>query len=97
MNTLIKGIHYEVSETTEEFIEKKLKKLSFAEKDIVELEIIVKGEKSSYVVEANLHYKWKKHEYFSVETKKLYPGIESLFDKLVYAVKKEKEKIVEHH
>ncbi len=97
MDTLIKGIHYDVSETTEDFINKKLKKLAFAEADITKLEIIIKGEKSSFVLEANLHLRWKKHEYFSVKAKKLYPGLEILFDKLVYSVKKEKEKIVEHH
>ncbi len=96
MNYEVKGIHYEVSETTKEHIAKKMKRLDFASDLVTDLAVSLIREKNLYKVEANTNFRWGTSAHLSVDAHELYKGIEILFDKLENKFRKEKEKIQEH-
>ncbi len=98
MNLEIKGIHYNVSETTREFFDKKLQKIAFAEKYIQNMTITVSKEHvgQGYKLEAKIHFSWGLIKMLSTECYELYEGIELLIDKIDSLVRKEKGKIQEH-
>lgn len=97
MTVNVKGVHYNVSETTNEYIEKKLEKLEFVEDLIVDLHIIItKESKGFYTVESNIHFRWGQNNHIKVEERELYKAIDEIFDKLLIKVSKEKEKIKQH-
>ena len=58
MNYEVKGIHYEVSETTKEHIAKKMKRLDFASDLVTDLAVSLIREKNLYKVEANTIILW---------------------------------------
>ncbi|MDA3832316.1 MAG: HPF/RaiA family ribosome-associated protein [Spirochaetales bacterium] len=41
MNLEIRGVHYNISDTTQEFIEKKLERIDFAKDYIVDLSVLI--------------------------------------------------------
>ena len=97
MNYEVKGIHYEVSDTTREHIAKKMKRLSFASDLVVDCTISLIREKSGYKVDANTNFRWGATSHLSVDCHELYKGIEILIDKLENKIRKEKEKIQDHN
>jgi putative sigma-54 modulation protein len=96
MNIEIKGIHYDISQTTEDFINKKLKRLDHVKDLMVDLLLTVTHEKKEFKVDATVNFRWGLSAHISVSSIDLYPGIENLIDKLDQKATKEKEKIQEH-
>lgn len=97
MNLEIKGVHYDVSSTTKEFITKKLEKISFAEDYIIDLTVSITKEKPGYTVESTVHFRWGHTSHVTAApTHELYEGIELMIDKLEHVVRKEKERMKEH-
>lgn len=96
MNLELKGIHYNISDATTDFIDKKLQRISFAKDHIVDLLITVTKEKQGYKVEGNVHFRWGKSAHIGVESYELYEGIELFVDKLELKVRKEKSKVTSH-
>ncbi len=98
MNLEIKGVHYNVSDTTREFFDKKLQKLAFAEKYIHDLTITIIKEHvgQGYHLEAKVHFSWGPVKMVNTECYELYEGIELIIDKLDALARKEKGKIQEH-
>lgn len=97
MTVNVKGVHYNVSDNTNEYIKKRLEKLEFVEDLIVDLDIIIKKEtKGFFSVESNIHFRWGKKNHLKVEERELYKAIDELFDKMLIKISKEKEKIKEH-
>ena len=96
MNYEVKGIHYDVSDTTRDHIAKKMKRLEFASDLVTDLSFSLIREKHGYKVEANTNFRWGKASHVSVECHELYKGIELVMDKLEGKVHKEKEKIQSH-
>lgn len=94
MNINFRGIGFSVTDEDREFLEKKLKKLSFAEDYLQDLEITAKKESKGigFHLDAILHFSWKKEKAVSQDSYELYEGIELLADKIQSAAKKEKEK-----
>ena len=94
MNLVIRGINYVPSEETKDFIDKKLKKLSFAEDYLQDLTIAITRETKGigYHIDAILHFSWKKEKVVSMDCYELFEGIELIADKIQAAAKKEKEK-----
>lgn len=94
MNLTIRGINYQPSDDTRDFIDKKLKKLAFADEYLHDLEIAITRESKGigYHLDAMLHFVWKKEKVVSQDCYELYEGIELLADKIQAAAKKEKEK-----
>jgi len=94
MNINFRGIGFNVTDEDRSFLEKKLKKLSFAEDYLQDLEITAKKESKGigFHLDAILHFTWKKEKAVSQDSYELYEGIELLADKIQSAAKKEKEK-----
>ena len=97
MHFELKGVHYHVSENTTDYIDKKMLRLDSVKENLETLHITITREKSMFKVEANFHFKWGAPSHIRVDSHELWPGIDILFDKLISKVKKEKEKIIEHH
>lgn len=95
MNLNVRGVHYQPSEETIDFLNKKLQKLQFAEDDLQDLEIVMKRETlgQGFHLDAMLHFKWGSNKIVSYDCYELYEGIEALADKIDAAAKKEKGKI----
>ena len=96
MNVDIRGVHYDISDNTREHVEKKLKRLSYAEDLIVDLLFTISHDKNGYVIEATINFKWGKSAHIKVDTFDLFKGIDNLFNKLDNKIAKEKEKIQDH-
>lgn len=94
MNVNFRGIGFSVTEEERAFLDKKLKKLGFAEEYLQDLDITAKKESKGigFHIDAILHFTWKKEKAVSVDCYELLKGIESLADKIQSAAKKEKEK-----
>ncbi len=96
MNLEIKGIHYELSERTVEQIEKKVKKIEFAKDMIVDLFFKIEREKSEYIIDVNINFRWGLSHHIKVSNHDLYDAIDVVIDKLKQKIIKEKEKVQEH-
>ncbi len=96
MNVDIRGVHYDISDNTKEHVEKKLKRLGYADEHIVDLLITIAHDKNGYVIEATMNFKWAKSSHLKVDTFDLFKGIDNLFNKLDNKIAKEKERIQEH-
>jgi putative sigma-54 modulation protein len=96
MNFELKGVHYDLSEQTKEFINHKLKRVDFAKEYIIDLFITITKNKPGYSVEANVHFQWGHSSHVGAESHELYEAIELMLDKLEHVVRKEKKKVREH-
>lgn len=98
MNLNVKGVHYQPSEETLEFLDKKLAKLKFAEEYLHDLDISIKRETlgQGFHIEAQLHFKWGSIKQVSYDCYELFEGIELIADKIAAVAKKEKSKVVDN-
>ena len=94
MNLTFRGIGFTPTDEDREFLDKKLKKLSFADDYLHDLDIVATKESKGigFHLDATLHFTWKKEKAVSQDAYELYEGIELLADKIQAAAKKEKEK-----
>ena len=97
MNLNVRGIHYQVSDETREFLDKKLQKLDFAENYLHDLDITIKRETlgQGLHIDAKLHFSWGTVKVVSYDCYELYEGIELIADKIEAAARKEKGKVIE--
>lgn len=93
-----RGVHYNPSDETKAFLDKKLKKLSFAETYLQDLDIVMTRNTlgQGYHLDAKLHFKWGSVKMVSQDCIELYEGIELIVDKIENTARKEKEKVKEH-
>ncbi len=98
MDVKTQGVHYQISEATQEFIDKKLQRLTHLEDLIVDLQITIsRSSKGSYTLNSDIHFRWGNTSHIHIDNiRELYKGIELLFDKIEAKSQKEKEKI-QHH
>lgn len=98
MNLSVRGVHYQPSEETNEFLNKKLQKLQFAEDYINNLDIVMKRNTlgQGFSIDAVIHFKWGSEKIVSYECYELYEGIEMLVDKIEAVARKEKSKVVDN-
>jgi putative sigma-54 modulation protein len=96
MNLEIRGVHYNISDTTREFIEKKLERIDYAKQYIVDLSILIVKEPEGYKVEGKVHFQWSKTKVVHEIDPELYQAIELFIDRIERVIRKEKEKIKEH-
>lgn len=97
MNLNVRGIHYQPSDETLEFLNKKLQKLDFAEDYLLDLDISIKRETlgQGFHLDAQLHFKWGSVKIVSYDCYELFEGIEMLADKIESVAKKEKSKVID--
>ena len=97
MNVEIKGIHLEITQRIQDYIDAKMPRLDFAKDNIIDLMLNLTREKNLYKVDVTLNFRWGASTHLGVENFDLNQGIDDLFDKLDAKVEKEKSKIKEHH
>lgn len=95
MNLNVRGVHYQPSEETMEFLNKKLQKLQFAEEYLQDLDIVMKRETlgQGFHIDAMIHFKWGSNKIVSYDCYELFEGIEAIADKIEGVARKEKSKI----
>ncbi len=98
MELKIEGVHYHLSEKTQEFVEQKLGGLHH-EDCLQDIRVtITQNSNESFDLKANIHFRW--HEVDHVEAKnerELYPGIDTLVEKILHLVDKQAGKHMAHH
>jgi len=98
MNLTVRGIRYNPSDETREFLDKKLLKLQFAEDYLHDLDIVMtrETEGQGFHLEAKIHFSWGTLKMVGYDCYELFEGIEMLVDKIEAVARKEKGKIKEH-
>ncbi|AHH03439.1 Ribosome-associated factor Y [Borrelia nietonii YOR] len=93
MEPKIQAINYHLSNSTKDFIIKKLEKLGTHIKQNSEsLKITIKKENDIFDIDAHLHFNWGKIIHIKEEGKELYALIENLIERLQNTANKEKNK-----
>lgn len=96
MNIDIKAVHFDVKDETREFVQKKLERIEFAKEMIVDLLFTFTREKSDFITEAKLNFRWGIAAHIKVRAYELHEAIDILIDKMELKIKKEKGKIQKH-
>jgi len=98
MNLTVRGVHYNPSDETKAFLDKKLAKLSFAEEYLQDLDVVITRQTlgQGYHIDAKLHFTWGTVKVVGYDCIELYEGIEMVADKIESAARKEKEKVKQH-
>lgn len=98
MQINVRGVHYNPSDETKDFLAKKLAKLKFAEEYLQDLDIVMTRNTlgQGYHIDAKLHFRWGTVKVVSQDCIELYEGIELVADKIENTARKEKDKVKEH-
>ncbi len=96
MNIDLKGVHMDITEQIRDYLNKKLKRLSYAEDLIVDLLFTLTQETKGYSAEVTINFRFGQSAHIKVESFNIIKGIDLLFDKLDVKINKEKDKIQEH-
>ncbi|MDC7241497.1 MAG: ribosome-associated translation inhibitor RaiA [Spirochaetales bacterium] len=97
MTVELKGVHYDVSDRTREYVDKKLKRLKHVEDVIVDFHMTLSREKrGAYIASSDAHFRWGQNSHVKVEDRDLYKAIDVMFDKMELKTTKEKDKIQAH-
>ena len=91
MEKSIKAVGFTLTQGNNELIEKKLKRLSYAEDYIVTLSMTVKYEKA-FKVDTTVNFKWGAQAHVSTEDADFAAAVNENVDTLDAKVSKEKEK-----
>lgn len=96
MNLEVKGVHFDVDDITKDMINKKLKRIGFAEDYIIDQLFTLTRTKNGFTCESNTNFKWGRSAHIRVDSIQLREGLDILFDKLELKISKEKDKIQDH-
>ena len=96
MNVDVKGVHLDVSKRIHDYLNKKLKRLSYAEDLIVDMLFTLTQDTKAYKAEVNINFRWGTKAHIGVESYNIIKGIDQLLDKMDVKINKEKEKIQDH-
>jgi putative sigma-54 modulation protein len=96
VNIDVKGVHLDISQNVHDYLNKKLKRLGYAEDLIVDLLFTLSQDSKAYKAEVNVNFRWGTSAHIGVNEFNLIKGIDQLFDKLDVKINKEKAKIQEH-
>jgi len=97
MTVTIKGVHYDISDRTREFLIEKLGHIDPFKDLLVSVDATITKEKTEFIVESNVHFKWGSTAHLEERAQELYPAIENLIHKLDSKISKEKDKVKDHH
>ncbi len=96
MNIDLKGVHMDINQRIRDYLNKKLKRLSYAEDLIVDLLFTLTQETRGYSAEVTINFQFGTSAHIKVETFNIIKGIDLLFDKMDVKINKEKDKVQEH-
>jgi putative sigma-54 modulation protein len=98
MNLIVRGVNYNPSEETKEFLNKKIQKLDFAEEYLHDLELVMTrltvGQ--GFHVDSHLHFVWGTHKAIGVDCYELYDGILASIEKIAKVARREKGKVTDN-
>ena len=97
MNIDIKGVHYEITDATREFVSTKLEKLAYAKDLIVDLIFTMTKGTHDWKAEVTCNFRWGVRAHLDETAFNLHEAIEKLIHRLDMKVSKEKEKVQDHH
>jgi putative sigma-54 modulation protein len=97
MTVTIKGVHYDISDRTREFLNEKLGHIDPFKDLLMSVDATITKEKTEFRVESNVHFKWGSTAHLEERAQELYPAIENLIKKLDAKISKEKDKVKDHH
>jgi len=97
MKVEVKGVHVEITQRIQDYIDVKMRRLDFGSSLIVDLLLSLSREKSLFTLDATLNFRVGTSRHIGVENFDLNKGIDELFDKLEAVIEKEKSRIKEHH
>jgi putative sigma-54 modulation protein len=97
MNVEIKGIHLEVTERIQSYIDTKLPRLDFAKEHIVDLLLNLTKEKNLFKADVTVNFRWGASDHVGVQGFDLNQVIDDLFDRLDLKIEKEKSRIQDRH
>ena len=94
MDVNFRAIGFSLTDEDRAFMDKKLKKLAFAEDYLVRVDIVARKEAKGigFTLDASLSFSWHKEKVVKTECYELYEGIEKITDMIQAAAKKDKEK-----
>lgn len=93
----IRGVHYDVSERTREFIGDKMKHLDHFADLVQSHEVVIHKDANEFKVDLNTHLRTGQTHHLQEKDLELYPAIERLIHNAKVKLGKEKEKIKSHH
>ncbi len=95
----IKGVHYDLTDVTKDFVEAKLAKISYLEEYVMDLHFTLSKGKGTndWKAEVKANFKWGTNAYIEDTAFNLHEAIVSIIDKLDHKITKEKEKIQDKH
>ena len=96
MNIDIKGVHMDVPKRVHDYLNKKLKRLQYADDLLVDLLFTLTQETKGYTAEVNINFRWGTQAHIRVENFNIIRAVDQLFDKMDEKITKEKEKIQDH-
>lgn len=94
MTPSINAVGFMLEQKQSDMIDSKLKRISYAEDLIVDLQIKIKHDKE-YIFDATIHFKWGTQAHISSEDYDFAAALNKLMDVLDNKVKKEKDKVQE--
>ena len=96
MNLKVSGHHLEITPAIRDYLQDKLARVSRHFEQVMDIDVILSVDKLDQKVEAKVHLSGKDLFCESVDAD-MYAAIDGLADKLDRAVRKHKEKLVDHH
>jgi putative sigma-54 modulation protein len=96
MKLELKGVHYDITQKNRDYIDKKMRRLSYADDLVVDLLLSITRDSREYKIEVNINFRWGTTGHIRVDNFNVRKGIDQLFDKLDNKIKKEKDKIQSH-
>ncbi len=96
MNIDIKGVHMDVSKRVHDYMNKKLKRLHYADDLLIDLLFTLTQETKGYAADVNINFRWGMQAHIKVEDFNIIKAIDQLFDKMDEKITREKEKIQDH-
>lgn len=96
MKVDVKCVHFDMTQNVKDYLDKKIKRLGYAEDLIVDLMFTFTRDTKEYKLESNIHFRWGRSSHVGVDSFNITKGIDILLDKLDNKINKEKEKIQEH-
>jgi len=98
MKVDIKGVHYELTDITKNFLQDKLDKIEYASEYVTELHFaLTKGTNNDWKTEVKATFKWGDTAFLDESGFNLHETITKVIDRLDKKITKEKEKIQNHH
>lgn len=92
----IKGVHYDITDVTRDFIAVKLEKLAYATDHVQDVVFTLTKETKDWKAEVKFAFRWGMPAHLEETALNLHEALEKLIDKMDMKISKEKEKVQNH-